>query len=135
MKDSRFIPPNIINRMSPEDRKRFGVHTDAEHQAANDLKTEREIHNQFRNWLNQAGFPDFYHSDPVRRPTIAAGLPDFGVFRDSRIIWIEFKVKPNGLSREQELVFQRMGSDGNIVPVCYSLDEARRAVSEFFNLL
>lgn len=134
MKDKTFIPPHFINLMSPEDRKKFGVHTNAEHQASNDLTTEREIHNQFRSWLSLKGFPVFYHSDPVRRPTIAAGLPDFGVFRDSRIIFIEMKVGKNTLSGEQEAVFQRMGSDGNIILVCHSYDEARRAVAAFFGL-
>lgn len=134
MKDQRFIPPHFINWMSPEDRKKFGVHTGAENQAANDLKLEREIHSQFFSWLRRSGFKHFYHSDPVRRPTIMAGLPDFGVFRDSRIIFVEFKVKPNGLTETQEEVFPQMGASGNIILICYSYDEARRAVSKFFNL-
>jgi hypothetical protein len=134
MKDQRFIPPHFINLMSPEDRKKFGVHTAEEIQADNNLKTEREIHSQFFSWLRRHGFTDFYHSDPVRRPTIQAGLPDFGIYRDSRIIFIEFKVKPNGLSEVQESVFQRMGASGNVILICYSYDEARRAVAKFFHL-
>lgn len=134
MKDKTFIPPHFINLMSPEDRKKFGVHTNAEHQASNDLTTEREIHNQFCNWLYQKGFSVFYHSDPVRRPTISAGLPDFGVFRDSRILFLEIKVGNNGLSETQEAVFQQMGASGNVILVCHSYDEARRAVAAFFGL-
>ena len=56
------------------------------------------------------------------------------MYKDSRIIWIEFKVKPNGLSEAQEEVFQRMGRAGNVILICYSYEEATRAVAKFFNL-
>ena len=129
-----FVPPNIARLMSPADRKAHGILTPEEASAQADLTLEREIHHQFGGWLYRHDFTDPYYSDPVRRPTIKAGLPDFGVYRDSRIIWIEFKVKPNWLSQAQEECFQRMGRQGNIIMICYSSQEAERIIKKFFNL-
>ena len=120
--------------MSPEDRKRYGILSPEEQSAHNSLVLERELHNQFGGWLYRHEFCDYYHSDPVRRPTIKAGLPDFGIYRDSRIIWIEFKVKPNWLSQDQEECFQRMGRQGNIIMICYSSQEAEGIIKKFFSL-
>ena len=134
MKDRSFIPPNLIRWMSGEDRKKLGVRTNEEIDAQVSLKLEREVHSQFISWLRRNGFEDFYHSDPVRRPTIQAGLPDFGIFRDSRILFIEMKVGKNTLSETQEKVFQRMGADGNVILVCYGYEEAYQATRRFFGL-
>jgi hypothetical protein len=120
--------------MSAEDRKRLGILTPEEERAQANLTCEREIHHQFGAWLYKKGFEDYYHSDPVRRPTIKAGLPDFGIYRDSRIIWIEIKVPPNGLTRSQEECFERMGRQGNIIMIANSSSEAERIVTKFFNL-
>ena len=129
-----LVPANIAKLMSPEDRKANGILTPEEESAQHNLTLEREIHHQFGGWLYRHGFEDYYHSDPVKRPTIKAGLPDFGVYRDSRILFVEVKVKPNGLSPAQEEVFGRMGRAGNVILVCYSYEEAVRATSKFFNL-
>lgn len=132
MKDKRFVPSNIARVMAPEDRKALGIRTPEENAEHTNLELEREVHNQFSSWLYRHGFEDFYHSDPTRRSRIRVGLPDFGVYRDSRIIFIEFKVKPNGLSPDQEAVFERMGANGNVIIICYSYEEATKAVLEFF---
>ena len=129
-----LVPPNIARLMSPKDRKTHGILTPEEESTQANLTLEREIHHQFGGWLYRHGFEDYYHSDPVRRPTIKAGLPDFGIYRDSRILFLEIKVRPNGLSQIQEEVFQRMGRAGNVILICYSYEEATRAVAQFFNL-
>jgi hypothetical protein len=132
MKQKVFVPQNIAKAMAPADRKALGILTPAESAEAATLTLEREIHAQFGGWLYRHGFTDFYHSDPVRRATIKKGLPDFGVYRDSRILFIEFKVKPNGLSPDQESVFERMGANGNVIIVCYAFEEATQATLQFF---
>ena len=129
-----LVPPNIARLMSPEDRKTHGILTPEEESAQANLTLEREIHHQFGSWLYRHGFEDYYHSDPVRRPTIKAGLPDFGIYKDSRIIWVEFKVPPNGLTQSQEECFERMGKNGNIIMIANSSSEAERIVSKFFDL-
>lgn len=129
-----LIPPNIARLMSPADRKANGIETPEEESERHNLTLERDIHSQFGSWLYRHGFEDYYHSDPVRRPTIKSGLPDFGVYRDSRIIWIEFKVHPNSLTPSQEECFERMGRNGNIIMVCYSSPQAEQIVTKFFNL-
>ena len=120
--------------MDPADRKAHGILTPEEESAQANLTLEREIHHQFGGWLYRHDFYDYYHSDPVRRPTIKAGLPDFGIYRDSRILFVEIKVRPNGLSPAQEEVFQRMGAAGNVILVVYSYEEAARVTAKFFNL-
>jgi hypothetical protein len=134
MKDHRAIPQSLVKLMDPKDRKSLGVRTNEEVAAQNDLTLEREIHNQFIGWLRRHDFLDSYHSDPVRRPTIKAGLPDFGVYRNSRILFIEFKIATGRLSAVQEETFQRMGSQGNVILVCHSYDEAAKATAQFFGL-
>lgn len=133
-KNNVFIPPNIARLMSPADRKAYGVLTPDEQKQRSELTLERNIHHEFGKWLYRHEFTDYYHSDPVKRPTIKKGLPDFGVYRDSRIIWIEFKVHPNWLSQDQEECFQRMGRNGNIIMICYASQEAEAIISKFFNL-
>jgi hypothetical protein len=118
--------------MTPEDRKTHGIFTAEEQAAQANLTVERDIHNQFSNWLYRHGYEDFYHSDPVRRPTIKAGLPDFGIYRESRILFIEFKVRPNGLSPVQEETFTRMSNRGNVVLVFYTYEQAVKATQTFF---
>ena len=130
-----LVPPHIARLMAPEDRKANGIETPEEEAQRHNLTLEREIHSLFGSWLYRHGFEDYYHSDPVRRPTIKSGLPDFGVYRDSRIIWIEFKVKPNGLTQSQEECFDRMGRQGNIIMIANSSLEAERIITKFFNLL
>src|ERR1700758_1284248 len=92
-----LVPPHLARLMAPADRKANGIETPEEASERHTLTLEREIHSQFGAWLYRRGFEDFYHSDPVRRPTIKAGLPDFGVYRDSRILFIEIKVGKNDL--------------------------------------
>jgi hypothetical protein len=134
MKDHRVIPQNLVKLMDPKDRKSLGVRTNEEVATQNDLTLEREIHQQFISWLRRHDFLDFYHSDPVRRPTIKAGLPDFGVYRNSRILFLEFKTSTGRLSAVQEETFQRMGAQGNVILVCHSYDEAAKATAQFFSL-
>jgi hypothetical protein len=130
-----LVPAHIARLMAPADRKANGILTPEEELAQHNLTLERDIHSQFGSWLYRHGFEDCYHSDPARRPTIKAGIPDFGVFKDSRIIWIEFKVRPNGLSESQAQCFERMGRRGNIIMVCYSSPEAEKIITKFFNLI
>lgn len=131
------LPDHIISKIAdPVERKRHGP-TWAE-AVERDTKEkgplEQEIHNQFDNWLRRHGFRNAYHPSFVRPSTIKEGMPDYGVTRDSRIIYIEFKVKPNKLSPAQELRIHELRDDGNTVCVCYSYTEAAEAVSKFFNL-
>jgi hypothetical protein len=129
-----YIPGNISKLMAPEDRQALGIRTPEERMIKAESELERDLHHQFSGWLRRNGFSDFYHADPARRSTIQTGLPDFGIFRDSRIVFIEIKVGKNTLSDEQEVVFQRMGQQGNIILVCHSYEQCVKAVTGFFGL-
>lgn len=134
MKNSPYIAPNIARLMAPADRRKYGVQTPEEQAHTINLLLEREVHSHFSGWLNRHGFAMPYHSDPARRPTILAGLPDYGIHRDGRILFIEIKIHPNKLSETQESAFARMGTQGDVILVCYSLEEACRVTAQFFNL-
>jgi hypothetical protein len=131
---NRPLPPHIERLIDPRDRQALGIKTPEERILKANLELERDLHSHFAGWLRRNGFYPFYHADPVRRSTIAVGLPDFGVFRDSRIVFIEFKVGKNKLSAEQEEVMTGMSTAGNVVLVCYSYQEAVNAVEQFFQL-
>jgi hypothetical protein len=129
----RVIPDNLVRRMSEEDRKKYGVKTAEEVDAEVEIKLERNLHNKFINFLNRHSL-GYYHADMSRKSTIASGLPDFGVFRGSRIIFIEFKIGKNVLSEVQKNRIGIMLLDNNRVGVCYSYAEAIRLVKEFFGI-
>lgn len=129
-----FISQNLVNRMSPEDRRRYGVRTVEEQVAHDEMVVERTLHSQFSSWLFRNGFVMPYHSDMSRRPTIAAGIPDFGIHRNGRILFIEFKTGKNQLNEAQEKGFAEMGNQGDVIMICCSLQEAVRVTTKFFDL-
>jgi hypothetical protein len=127
----RVLPENIVRRMSKEDREKYGVKTNEEVDAEVEIKLERDLHNKFISFLKRHSL-GYYHADPSRKSTVASGLPDFGVFRGSRIIFIEFKIGKNTLSEVQKNRICVMLLDNNTVCVCNGYAEAIRLVSEFF---
>jgi hypothetical protein len=129
----RVVPENIAKRMSPEDREKYGVKTAAEIAAEAEIKLERDLHNKFISFLNRSEL-GYYHADTSRKSTITSGLPDFGVFRGSRIVFIEFKVGKNTLSEVQKKRIGIMLTDNNTVHVCHGYAEAIRLVKEFFGI-
>jgi hypothetical protein len=131
-----LLPDRILRRIDPAERRALGKagRTIAECEEKNSFENERKLHNQFIGWLRRNGFGHFYHSNPVKRSTIEGGLPDFGIPAQGRILFGEFKVKPNGLSAVQARVFNEMRSAGNEVQVWHTYQEAVLATKEFFGL-
>src|SRR5262245_5500614 len=105
--------------MDPQGRKKLGKRsmTAAEALHIETTRLERKIHDQFSCFCLRHGI-DYWHSDPTRKSTIGAGLPDFLCLRDSRGIGIEFKVPPNKLSAVQEQRLLLLAEHGNLVYVC-----------------
>lgn len=61
-------------------------------------------------------------------------MPDYGVFRDSKILFLEIKIGKRKLDPDQEQAFMEIGNDGNIILLCYGFEEARLAIIKFFGL-
>jgi hypothetical protein len=123
------------------DRKRFkgrGM-TAAEIRDKNCTTLERKIHDQFSGFCKRNGFI-VWHSNPTRKSSIRAGLPDFLLWKYDLALGIEFKVPPNDLSPVQVEVFAEITLAGCRVVVCTETAEGAAysaAVQEtikFFNL-
>jgi hypothetical protein len=86
--------------------------TDKRLRPSNNKLTERDIHAQFTGFCRRHGII-VWHSNPVRKSSIATGLPDFLCWRNGIAVAIEFKVGPNTLTSEQKHVFQAIKDAGN----------------------
>lgn len=131
------LPDHILNKIDASARQPLGKAgmTQAEVTEAASFSLEKELHSEFMGWLNRNGFSKrYFHADMRKRSTLWIGHPDFTIWRATRILFLEFKIKPNGLTPEQEWRFTELSSEGSIVLVCYNYPEAVKATKEFFNL-
>lgn len=120
--------------MPADEFAKLGLKTDEQQRSKYFRGREKELHNQLSNWLRRNEFEDYYHSDFTKPATIARGLPDYGIFLNSRIIFGEFKVFPNGLSEIQQTVFTRMIARGNVVQIWLDYETAVESIEKFFEL-
>lgn len=95
--------------------------------------SELEIHSKYASFCrdNRLGY---YHADPTKPATIAPGTPDFGVYDESRIMFVEFKIGDNDLSPIQRRKIATMVERRNVVFVCRSLEQAKELTKKFFHL-
>jgi hypothetical protein len=130
-------PASLTDRhrrlMSTSDRKGLGKAGLTAAEAADQyaLRTEREMHSKFSSYC---GLHDilFEHEDPTRRSTSRPGWPDFRCFAaGKRFLAIDFKVRPNGLTTEQEEIKTRLEACGFPYVVAYSLSEAIHAAQQY----
>ena len=139
MKPTVILHENILSKMHLADRKKLGRagRTQKEIAAANYVKSERRIHDQFIAFLKRNNYP-YCHSDPTKKSSIAAGYPDFQVTRGNRSIYIEFKVPPNQLTAVQVSYINFLIENHNtvhVVPETHpgaALQRASDIIVEFF---
>ena len=129
------MPENILKRMSPSDREALGKAGQlAENAGVKALRRiEREEQKLSSRWLTLNGIP-FYNTRADKRSTVSAGLPDFAIFCDSRILLVEMKAKNGRLSSEQQAMVAAIERRGTPVHICRSMQEARELVKCTFNL-
>jgi hypothetical protein len=128
------ITPNnrMLELMDKKDRPRgrAGM-TAAEATDQYALRTEREMHSKFCSYCGLHGIL-FEHEAPTKRSTSRPGWPDFRCFyMKQRVLFIEFKVQPNVLTTEQELVRVGLEMCGFRYIVAYSLSEAIHAAQQY----
>jgi hypothetical protein len=104
----------VLSKMNPAERKRLGKagRTRAEITDKQNRDTEKTIHNQ---WLGFCFSHNIYctHAAMDRKSTIKKGHLDFECSKNNRVMFIEFKVPPRGLTREQEQEIDRLRACGN----------------------
>lgn len=136
------VPDNIWARMIETDRKKFPRkirETNAERERRQITTLERKIHDQFSNFCRRNGIT-VWHSSPIRRSSIRKGLPDFLCWKGGRAIAIEFKIPPNKLTKEQEIVLGELNTNRNPVYVCEEVTpgaaycQATALLCKYFNL-
>ena len=92
---------------------------------------ESDMHSRFMGYCGLKGIL-VEHEKPTKRSTSVPGWPDFRLFyRERRFLAIEFKVKPNGLTKEQEEIRAMLEAFGFRYVVAYSLAEAIHAAQEY----
>ena len=127
------ITPNdrMLELMDKKDRPRGRAGITAS-EAADQyaIKTEREMHSKFCSYCGLHGIL-FEHEAPTKRSTSRPGWPDFRCFAPGkRFLAVEFKVRPNGLTPEQEEIKTRLEACGWPYVVAYSLAEAIHAAQQ-----
>jgi hypothetical protein len=129
----RVIPNNIGKLMSTDDQKKYGFRTVEAITEQQEIDREKDLHTMFMQFLHRHRL-GYYHAPMFKKSELEKGVPDFGVYRGSRIIWIEFKVGKNKLDPDQKNKIATMLADDNEVRVCYNYSDATREVIKFFNL-
>lgn len=116
------LTPAMLDKMSPEDRKRY----DPDYLQEDPMpivkpinkfnaRLEKDEHVIFQNWLNLHNYP-FIHSRTDKKTSQNLGVPDFIVFKKcvflnktpirsavAQSLMIEFKVQSNTMSEVQAL--------------------------------
>jgi hypothetical protein len=122
-----------LKRMGTADRRRLGRAglTREESEAKFAADAEREMHNRFSSYCGLHGIL-FEHENPTKRSTSRPGWPDFRLFAPGgRFMAVEFKVRPNRLTKEQEAIRAELEARGFRYVVAYSLVEAIYAVQQY----
>jgi hypothetical protein len=135
------VPEKYLKIMDPKDRQRLGKagRTQKEIAHANYVKSERKIHDQFISFLRRHELP-YVHSDPTKKSSIATGHPDFLVTRGRIGVYIEFKIPPNPLRKEQTDYINFLLKNANEVHVILetapgvALQEASDIITQTYKL-
>jgi hypothetical protein len=95
------------------------------------LDQERQMHSLFSGYCHSHGIL-FVHANPVKKSTIRIGWPDFSCFYpEHHFLAVEFKVRPNALTPEQEEIKAALEACGFRYLVAYSLVEAIHAAQQY----
>lgn len=119
------LPDRVLRLIDPADRKPLGkaglTHDEAQQKAA--VRLERELHEQFTNWLKLHRLP-YIHAAMCKKSTIRAGWPDFTVVYGRGVCCVEFKAPGGVVSPDQREVISGLLALGTPVLVTESAAEA-----------
>jgi len=91
------------------------------------LKSEKELHRQFENYLRLVELP-FGTARMDRKSTFTEGWPDYTLVIKGRAIFIECKMPGKDLEPEQQRVCALLAAMGAYVRICESLQECIETV-------
>jgi hypothetical protein len=122
-----ILPDRIVEAIAdPTERKRHVTAQEGSERYA--LSTERQMHSLFSSYCLLHGIL-FEHENPSKRSTARPGWPDYRLFAPGgHFMALEFKVRPNRLSDDQEAIKAELEGRGFRYVVAYSLLEAIYAV-------
>lgn len=91
--------------------------------------TEKEMHRQFGQWLNQKGM--IFREDRMDKPTTGpVGWPDFTICHNGKTVFVEMKTPGKMPTEEQRCYRARLESAGFTFELAYSVQDAIRFVLE-----
>lgn len=123
--DPKLLPPNVVRLMTPEEQKRLGYVTPAAAKAKDDLKREKELHEQALALLRLRGVRFVLHSRMDRRSTVRVGTPDLLFVYRGQACALELK-RPGEVPIEaQRKCHADMIADGWRVKVADNLDDVK----------
>jgi hypothetical protein len=132
-----ILPDHIVTKIAdPAERKALGKAgmTTSEASDKYAFDTEREMHSKFSSYCLLHGIL-FEHENPAKRSTACPGWPDYRLFGPGgHFMALEFKVRPNRLTGDQEAVKAELEKRGFRYVVAYSLMEAIYAAQQHFEL-
>jgi hypothetical protein len=85
--------------------------------------TETEDHANYIAWLKKKGLA-YDHHRTDQRPTNTKGHPDFEVYEDGRVLFLEMKKLGGKISKDQEKRIAELKSAGMMVRIAFSSTEA-----------
>lgn len=135
MKLPAVLPENILNKISPEDRKSLGkaglTREDCEKRAQ--VKNERELQRLIVGYLGTKGLEVLWHrTDKKSHATL--GWPDLTFAAKGKAICWEVKWDKGKLSEAQELMAQRLKKNGWRFSVIRSFEQAKRELWQMCGL-
>jgi hypothetical protein len=119
--------------MSPADRKAIGQQSAGEAKATYCRRTELTEQKAFISWLNLHDMA-YIHARTDRKSTIQEGSPDFHVFRDGKVLSLEFKAPDGTVSEAQEARMDLYRRNGCEVIICHSAATAIEITKRTFRL-
>jgi len=124
---AKLLPDNIINKLTPAQRKEFGVLTLDERHNKRIVKVEKELQRLVEWELNRRGIA-FLHLSYRAREKI--GWPDLVFCFHGRPIAVELKIGKKKPTLEQERMLAKMSDNGWETYVLYDFDSFLYVLSD-----
>lgn len=119
------LPPNIVERLNPKDRKALGLESSDERGERIAVELERDLQRLCEAYLRQLEV-EFLHLSPRAREK--EGWPDLVFAIDGKAFAVELKTSTGVVSQAQRECLERLKRNGWTVAVCRSFYEFRLTI-------
>lgn len=128
------LPDNITRLMSPEERAKRGIMSNAEITARNIAISEKKLQEDAYAYLSQHRGLTIGKNRMDRKTSYTVGWPDMVFCYRGHACALEFKVDSNTTSKEQDECIAGMTRDGWKVAIVRSLPEVQAFLNSMDNL-